>query len=907
MDREFYVSVELYVSAKAAAALRKPPNKRSGDKRDAVRAASGGSDAPPKRVKEKASWLGLARNSTNSGQWRPARCKLVEEEEGCLLNIYVDDTILYRSIYMYLLNHTDIRVVHRSLFERRNCLAVFSVAGQMRGAAPTSEPLYIQFEDEETAHTWLALLRSYAMPEVYGRWLSPEDGGLYRMWRQVDLSCLQGRNLGVPRPLLADDAANGGPGGLGGGSSGGPSGDGDGRGSESSEAVDMDVYCEVFFNGTLCGRTTVKKGIGSPDWYERFLLPDLPPFENLEIVIWREKRLSRPVTVGSVNIVLVNFRRGEPVEGWYPVVNGGPTSSTQAGEMRLKVRVDEEIILPYAAYSKMLKTLHSRNHLDWMRDLESRMKTKNVNQNIMAVAIAKSALLDDIIEQADREVDGTLTSHNTLFRGNTVFTKTVELYMSWYGMPFLEASIGASIRRLCSEKVAIEVDPVRIGKTGRAVEKNVELLVVWCQEFWDRIYDARRLCPPEMRRLFEHTRRLVESQYRNKDDQSRELPWQSVSAFCFLRFIVPAILHPHLFGLLPGLPDISVQRSLTLIAKVIQSLANLNPSVQKEDYMRGVKEFLTNSLQAMIDYIIVVSTPEPTNKGPQTPLSSDKHERLRIMNALRQRGATAPVLHREAIPLLPHLLDIPRHLAVITSVVVRYSRTQNSQPPKDALSGPSVTDDRHFAEFSARCLEVEEQALFRVSKLAAKPRRQHSEPVINVPIRATPASPALASPSSPWRLPLRERKISSSRGNTNGNGNGAEVSSPAKRIRRKGSRPSTAPSSPERSEEGGRGRKSMGSGPNPASPRSPRTAHPPLPSLSPQTPTTADASFEGRSRTRRPVATANPHPRSTSTDSPLARKTVPPLLSPTMDPSLDGSDDAGKRRRNIFRAILTRR
>ena len=40
----------------------------------------------------------------------------------------IQDTILYRSIYMYLLNHTDIRTVHRSLFERRNVLAVFSVS-----------------------------------------------------------------------------------------------------------------------------------------------------------------------------------------------------------------------------------------------------------------------------------------------------------------------------------------------------------------------------------------------------------------------------------------------------------------------------------------------------------------------------------------------------------------------------------------------------------------------------------------------------------------------------------------------------------------------------------------------------------------------------------------------------------
>ena len=55
------------------------------------------------------------------------------------------------------------------------------------------------------------------------------------------------------------------------------------------------------------------------------------------------------------------------------------------------------------------QTLHSRNHLDWMRDLETRLKMKNVNQNIMSIAIAKNVLLENIMELADREVDGTQT------------------------------------------------------------------------------------------------------------------------------------------------------------------------------------------------------------------------------------------------------------------------------------------------------------------------------------------------------------------------------------------------------------------------------------------------------------------------------------------------------------------
>ena len=44
-----------------------------------------------------------------------------------------------------------------------------------------------------------------------------------------------------------------------------------------------------------------------------------------------------------------------------------------------------------------------------MRDLETRLKTKNVNQNIMSIAIAKNVLLENIMELADREVDGTQT------------------------------------------------------------------------------------------------------------------------------------------------------------------------------------------------------------------------------------------------------------------------------------------------------------------------------------------------------------------------------------------------------------------------------------------------------------------------------------------------------------------
>lgn len=129
--------------------------------------------------------------------------------------------------------------------------------------------------------------------------------------------------------------------------------------------------------------------------------------------------------------------------------------------------------------------------------------------------------------------------------------------MTWYGRPFLESSVGSVIRRICIERVSIEVDPSKTPKPNRDVEKNVDTLVYWCRELWDSIYRSRSQCPPDMRRLFEHIRKLVEKRCRATkafaDDGSQsDFPWQAVSAFIFLRFIVPAILHPHLFGLVPG-------------------------------------------------------------------------------------------------------------------------------------------------------------------------------------------------------------------------------------------------------------------------------------------------------------------------------------------------------------------
>lgn len=137
--------------------------------------------------------------------------------------------------------------------------------------------------------------------------------------------------------------------------------------------------------------------------------------------------------------------------------------------------------------------------------------------------------------------------------------------------------------------------------------------------------------------------------------------------------------------------------------------------MQKETFMKGVQTFLKDRLLAMTDYIAVVSTPTTESFLSSSQLSdAERHERLHIVNALHQRKKVMTSLDREAIPNLPHLLDVPKHLAIITSAVIRSSRELSSLP----RTGDDT--DLYVDEFCSRCFEVEEEALERVSQLATR-------------------------------------------------------------------------------------------------------------------------------------------------------------------------------------------
>ncbi|KAG5352116.1 hypothetical protein C0989_003636 [Termitomyces sp. Mn162] len=391
---EFFVSVEIYLSTAAASALPKPiPRSKRREKFE----ISASAQPEERKVKvEKSSWLALSKGLPE-GPWRPATCKLSGEGERCLLNIYLDKNRLYQTVYVHLLNQTDLRQADVSLFDKKDCLSIYCIGGQRWTSTHTAEPIYLHFSSNETCNTWLVLLRSYAVPEIYGRLPFPNDGGSYRMWRQLELTVVQGRGLGIVK--LSENRLSG----------------------DVGESDDFTVSCHVLLNSILCGRTSEKKAMGSPDWLENFTFSDLPPFDSLVLLIRRDKKMTKTTTLGSVLIPLVHFRRGEVVEGWFPILHSGSTASDfQVGELRLKILVNELSFFmermncsfvqlntekSFSLKRLMRRSFSSRNFLDLIDDFENKLKMKNISPCLMSLAIDQNVVVSHVQEFAAREVN----------------------------------------------------------------------------------------------------------------------------------------------------------------------------------------------------------------------------------------------------------------------------------------------------------------------------------------------------------------------------------------------------------------------------------------------------------------------------------------------------------------------
>ncbi|KAG9033361.1 glyceraldehyde-3-phosphate dehydrogenase 1 [Tulasnella sp. JGI-2019a] len=218
----------------------------------------------------------------------------------------------------------------------------------------------------------------------------------------------------------------------------------------------------------------------------------------------------------------------------------------------------------------------------------------------------------------------TATEFGSLLRANTPVSRMMTTYTRrGPGQSYLKSVLAERINSLIEHKdLNLEINPLKVyeqmidqieEETGAlpphlvrgvspetaAANPDVEaiiaprltMLMEIANSFLLTIIESKDSVPYGIRWICKQIRSLTRRKYPEAIDYAIA---SLIGGFFFLRFINPAIVTPQAYMLVDGVPAKHPRRTLTLIAKMLQNLAN-KPLYAKEAYMATLNPFVENN------------------------------------------------------------------------------------------------------------------------------------------------------------------------------------------------------------------------------------------------------------------------------------------------------------------------
>lgn len=353
-------------------------------------------------------------------------------------------------------------------------------------------------------------------------------------------------------------------------------------------------FCEVHLDGSLYGRTSSKAAeAGVVFWGESFNLRDLP-FSSGHVALHLLREGKEATGVGTVTLALEGMKEG--VERWVPL--GGDLT------LRVRGRYRKLCVLPLVQYKEFAEYLTWR-YLKLSRAMEpilSAREKEELGRSLVYILQSTGQAKEFLVDLGVAEISRHDVQDSLIFRENTILTKAIEEYMKMVGQTYLQETLGPFITGIYASTDSHEVDPQRC--SAEELRENRGHLWRSCEVAIESIMQSQKYFPPDLLAVFSSWQEKVVMRGRP------ELGSRLVSACLFLRFLCPAILSPGLFQLSPEHPHPLAARALTLVAKVLQNLANFTRFGEKEDYMSFMNGFLEQHWDEMSLFLQSVTDPD---------------------------------------------------------------------------------------------------------------------------------------------------------------------------------------------------------------------------------------------------------------------------------------------------------
>ena len=561
--------------------------------------------------------------SHGSRRWRRVSCTLRENGE---LKLYSDtDVTLVSVVQLSQLSRCAVQRLDPSVLDNEFCIAIYPQYTSTSTSMSLLRPIFLSLESRVLYEVWIVLLRAFTIPQLYGPKqptmneinedgiLSPSFGtkDMFRMERSLFVRVIEARLLPPVSPKIADTQPSHRPG----------SSNATHAGGYYVEVL-LDGETRARTMAKMEGNTPFWReefeflDLPAVLSTASLLLKKRPPSNSRSEKHGQEitsasdsfasdagggfAGISFDQTCGKTDIYLDDLGPNQEMEKWWPLVN---MYGNGVGEVLVKVSTEECVILMARDYQPMSELLHRfSNGLTLQLAQMVPNELKRLSEYLLNIFQVSGQAGDWIMALVEEEIDGTLkespatrlrfskrlgssesseTTHfgsssdrelfvrdmnnnakleaNLLFRGNTLLTKSLDFHMKRLGKEYLEETLSEKLREINEKDPECEVDPNKVS-SQHELDRNWRRLINLTEDLWRSIYNSVSRCPQELRLIFRHIRACAEDRF---GDFLRTVKYSSVSGFLFLRFFVPAVLNPKLFGLLKGMIITSPEHTLS--------------------------------------------------------------------------------------------------------------------------------------------------------------------------------------------------------------------------------------------------------------------------------------------------------------------------------------------------------
>ncbi|KPP65873.1 ras GTPase-activating protein 4-like [Scleropages formosus] len=384
-----------------------------------------------------------------------------------------------------------------------------------------------------------------------------------------------------------------------------------------------DPFVRVSYNGKVHETAVVKKSC-YPRWNEsfEFELDEASADTPLSVEVWDWDLVSKNDFLGRVLFNINRLQSAQQEEGWFRLGPDKPKHSQYEGtlgSLRLKLMLRDEMVLPSSHYQPLVELLCQSGNLPELMMLIDETTTAESRQevatNLIKLFLGQGLVKEFLDVLFKLELDKT-GEPNTLFRSNSLASKSMESFLKVAGMQYLHRLLGPTINRIFEEKKYVELDPnkVELKEAGCAglhrvqteadvIQQSAGHLQSYLFDLIHAIVQSAAYCPTSLCQTFRQLYQRVQERFPEKE--YRKVKYIAVTSFLCLRFISPAIMSPKLFHLREKHADARTSRTLLLLAKAIQTIGNLDTLAcfSKEPWMVPLQPAIQQGIAQLKDFI----------------------------------------------------------------------------------------------------------------------------------------------------------------------------------------------------------------------------------------------------------------------------------------------------------------